>query len=218
MRAVIFDLDETLLNRDATVRAFLADQYSRHHEEGEERDSFISRFMELDQGGYVPKREVYAQLQREFDWVNDTVFLQEYEENLSQFCVPFEGTAQLLSGLFGRYKLGMITNGQEKMQRSNIQELGLDAYFDTILISETEGVKKPSPEIFERVCERLDVSPEQCVYIGDHPENDVAAAQAVGMKGYWKVNDRFSCHFADEYITSFDHLRFVLDAESRMTG
>lgn len=55
-----------------------------------------------------------------------------------------------------------------------------------ILISEWEGIKKPDPRIFNVALKQLQVSPNEAIFVGDHPENDVKAAQDVGMKGIWK--------------------------------
>ncbi len=50
----------------------------------------------------------------------------------------------------------MITNGRETFQSSSIQGLGIQDYFDTILISEAEQIRKPQPEIFHRALSRFD--------------------------------------------------------------
>lgn len=39
----------------------------------------------------------------------------------------------------------------------NIKALGIEKYFETILVSEWEGVKKPDPQIFNRALEQLNV-------------------------------------------------------------
>ncbi|TGB04448.1 HAD family hydrolase [Halobacillus salinus] len=219
MEAVIFDLDGTLLDRDATLRRFLTDQYDRHFSHIDEKECFVELFMELDQGGYVSKSEVYDTLQRKFDWLqNAKLLLNEYKTGLKHYCVAYDGVHKMLDGLYGRYKLAVLTNGTSEMQSAHIRALGIEAYFDCILISETEGMKKPEPDLFSRASNRLEVPFQKCVFVGDHPENDIAGAQNVGMKGYWKVNDRYSCAFADEYITHFNHLVFTLQAEERMTG
>ncbi len=55
-----------------------------------------------------------------------------------------------------------------------------------ILVSEWESIKKPNPLIFKRALEQLNVPPNVSLFVGDHPDNDVKAAQSVGMKGIWK--------------------------------
>ncbi len=58
--------------------------------------------------------------------------------------------------------------------------------FDTILISDAEGVSKPDRQIFHRALERLNTNPARAVFVGDHPEVDVAGARAAGMQAVWR--------------------------------
>jgi putative hydrolase of the HAD superfamily len=68
--------------------------------------------------------------------------------------------------------------------------LGIQNFFDVILISEEQGIKKPDPEIFWRAVDKLGITPEESIFVGDHPLNDVQASQSIGMKDIWK-RDRF---------------------------
>jgi putative hydrolase of the HAD superfamily len=97
-------------------------------------------------------------------------------------------------------KLGMITNGRGQFQMDNIRALGIEHYFETILVSEWEGLKKPEPQIFLKTLEQLQVSHEESIFVGDHPENDVKAAQTVGMKGIWKKDSQWNDVEADSII------------------
>lgn len=56
--------------------------------------------------------------------------------------------------------------------------------FDTLNFSYELGYTKPQPEAFEKVLERIDAQPEECVMIGDSPRSDVEAAQQLGMQGF----------------------------------
>ena len=53
------------------------------------------------------------------------------------------------------------------------------------LISDAEGVSKPKRQIFDRALERLNVTPAHAVFVGDHPEVDVAGVRAAGMRAIW---------------------------------
>ena len=99
-------------------------------------------------------------------------------------------------------KIGIITNGFTEFQMSNLRALHIHTYTNTILVSEAEGIKKPHPEIFERALQRLDVKAEECLYIGDHPENDVLGSEQVGILGVWKK---------DSFWGDFKHSRIVDD-------
>lgn len=194
IRAVLFDLDGTLLDRDNSVKRFVAMQHQRwQHCLGHiPQADFITRFVELDARGYVWKDKVYRQLLAEFG-VEDVTWealLEDYVTLFHQACVPFAGLAPVLDELSRRnLKLGMITNGYTALQMSNIQALGIEAHFTAILVSEQEGLRKPDPQIFMTAMERLGVTPEESIYVGDHPLNDVQASRGTGMTGVWKRDD-----------------------------
>ena len=80
----------------------------------------------------------------------------------------------------------MITNGQSVWQQQKLNTLGIASLFDTVLISETEGVRKPDRAIFERALDRLKVKAGDAVFIGDNPEADIAGARNAGMIAVWK--------------------------------
>jgi putative hydrolase of the HAD superfamily len=62
----------------------------------------------------------------------------------------------------------------------------------TILISDAEGISKPDRQIFHRALDRLNTDPAQAVFVGDHPEVDVAGARAAGMRAIWRRDPRVS--------------------------
>ena len=83
-------------------------------------------------------------------------------------------------------KLGVITNGSVERQGAKLTTLGLDGVFDTVLISQREGLQKPDPLIFLRAVEQCGVTPEEAMFVGDHPEMDVAGASRAGLVPVWK--------------------------------
>lgn len=190
-KAVLFDLDGTLLNRDKSVELFINKQYERLYEllSHIPKEQYISRFIELDNHGYVWKDKVYQQLISEFNipFVTWEELLQDYVQQFKHHCVGFPHIHKMLEELKNnKIALGLITNGYGQFQMDNIKALDIEKYFDVILVSEWEGIKKPNPQIFMNALEQLNVEPSESVFIGDHPENDVKAAQNVGMKGIWK--------------------------------
>ena len=70
--------------------------------------------------------------------------------------------------------------------------------FSAILVSEAVGLRKPDAAIFNAALKSLNVQPHEAVFIGDNPNADVLGAQAAGLKGIWKRNQRWSgCEEAD---------------------
>ncbi|WP_233568110.1 HAD-IA family hydrolase [Cohnella faecalis] len=194
IKAIIFDLDGTLLDRDRSLTAFIENQYDRYPAfHGVEKNEFVRRFIELDQKGYVWKDRVYQTLVEELQIaLNWQDLLTDYVESFQNHCVGFPGLIETLEQLKEKkLKLGIITNGFGRFQMNNIKGLKIEHYFDEILISELEGLRKPDSRLFQRALTRLGVAPEESVFVGDHPINDVEASIAAGMKGIWKEDHHF---------------------------
>lgn len=193
MKAVIFDLDGTLLDRNASVNKFISVQYSRltKHLNHIPQQDYIERFIELDCHGQVWKDKVYQALVTEFsiEGVSWQSLLEDYEMQFQFYCIPFRFITEILSELKGQgYILGIISNGRNQFQSRTIDGLGIREYFDAVLISESEQVRKPQAEIFQRAMNRLGTTPSDSVFIGDHPETDIAGAKSAMMKTIWKRN------------------------------
>lgn len=216
IKAVLFDLDGTLLNRDESVKLFVERQYDRLNKfvSHVPKEKYVSRFIALDNRGYVWKDKVYQQLVDEFTIADITweKLLEDYMREFKNNCIPFPNLIKMLEELKSKdLILGMITNGYGQFQMDNIKALEIDKYFDTILISEWESMKKPNPQIFLRALEKLNVSPKESVFIGDHPENDVKAAQNVGMKGIWKSDFQWDNVEADFILNDLSELSLIID-------
>jgi putative hydrolase of the HAD superfamily len=80
--------------------------------------------------------------------------------------------------------LALITNGPADMQLGSIQGVGLDTYFDTLLISGEKDVmvRKPDTAIFKLACKRLKSLPEQTLMVGDNPVADIQGALDAGLQ------------------------------------
>lgn len=215
VKAVVFDLDGTLLNRDESVHQFINHQYIRlikwlgHIP----KETYLSRFIELEQRGYVWKDKVYQQLVDEFtiEEISWEELLDDYINEFKYHCVPFPSLKETLQTLRNHsIRLGIITNGYGKFQMDNIKALEIEGYFDTILVSEWEGMKKPNPDIFRKALRQLGVMAEESMYVGDHPENDVKASMNIGMIGVWKRDSQWEAEEGDFTITDLFELNDLI--------
>lgn len=200
IQAVLFDLDNTLTHRDLTTQAYsryLAEYYAPALKQVES-DKIIEIVRRIDNGGY-PKKELlthgsigasaaYALLQ-ELSWLNPPTIdelAQFWFSQFGRFAVEMPAAEQVLTKLKNEgYQLAIVSNGGHDTRLNTIRGLGIEPYFDEIISSGLVGFNKPQPEIFQITAERLGVQPAQCLYIGDHPINDVQGATEAGMHALW---------------------------------
>jgi putative hydrolase of the HAD superfamily len=212
IKAVFFDLDGTLYDRDEHILRMTTRQYELFRSElGEiDRDRFVARTLELDCHGHGRARDIFSMLAHDLGLSQDlgrgleANFRSTFHANL----VLPEDTALTLRTLKERGKrLGVITNGPTHWQSRKLDALGIRHFFDTIVISGEEGVEKPHPEIFARALERCQVASNEAVFIGDHPEADIQGALSAGLKSIWK---RMPYWKAPESVLHVDRLSEIL--------
>jgi putative hydrolase of the HAD superfamily len=191
IQAVVFDLDGTLLDRRRSFERFVRDQWERFAQylRTVDQEQYVQTLIELDRDGYAPRKSLFTDVLTRLALPSGAAetLLNDYRDGFPNACVLFPDAAHTLSSLRASgLKLGMITNGSIRMQSRKLQCLALSPLFDTILISDAEGISKPDRRIFHRALERLNTNPAQAVFVGDHPEVDVAGARGAGMQAVWR--------------------------------
>ncbi len=194
IKAVIFDLDQTLLDRSATFQLFVKDQHQRFvsHLKGCDEVMYLETMLMFDNNGYKDKQTMFAEVCEHLSLsIDSDVLFEDFKVHYGTQPVLFDDVVEVLKSLKNKYKLAVITNGRVKAQATKIRVAGIDSYFDVVTISEAVGVKKPNPAIFHHCLDKLQLEAEDCIYIGDNPVNDVEAALKVGMKAVWIKNRHF---------------------------
>lgn len=188
--AVHLDLDGTLLDRTTSLVAFRADQHGRFADRlGEPAfDLWRDRFQALDAHGSVRKSVVYPALLSEFggDPTAADILVDDYRERCCEHARGFAGMVATLAALRSHgLRLGIVTNDETVFQTRHIAALGLRVLVDAVLISDTEGLRKPDAAIFLRAANRLNAEAAECLFVGDNPAVDVLGAHAAGMRTAW---------------------------------
>lgn len=96
-------------------------------------------------------------------------------------------------------RVAAVTNASGAHQRGKLASLGIDGFFDCIVIAGEVGAAKPDPAIFVTACALLQAAPGETVHIGDRLGADVVGALAAGLGAVWL--DR--CAFGNDDFAGF---------------
>jgi putative hydrolase of the HAD superfamily len=152
----------------------------------------------------------YGRLKDTFDSLNYDITDLEinkmsdiYIESLADHNYLLPNSKSILDYLFSKYKLHIITNGFEEVQLQKIVSSDIQSYFSKIITSESVGVKKPNPIIFNEALKRANALACESIMIGDNIEADIYGALESGFSAilfnYHKINP-------PKEITTIDNL------------
>jgi putative hydrolase of the HAD superfamily len=101
-------------------------------------------------------------------------------------CQLIPGTHEMLESLDGRYRLALVSNFTHAPAVEQIlARVGIEHFFETILISAHLGIRKPHPIVFAELTRRLGLAPSEIAFVGDELQADIGGAQAAGMRTVW---------------------------------
>ncbi len=191
-RAVIFDFDNTLADRQIAFHAFLQDWLRKHFPQMPQTEllAYCDRLLDVGHYGFVPFSAVFDAAKEMLPWENPPT-LEEMFAYL-KIAYPlhttvFDDAVKTITQLRRRgYIVGILTNGNVRVQTAKLDMSGLRPLVDYMLIGGEEDIQKPEPELFYRVAKRLGVHPADCVFVGDNPKNDIEGALNAGMRAVFK--------------------------------
>ncbi|RXZ84865.1 noncanonical pyrimidine nucleotidase, YjjG family [Paenibacillaceae bacterium] len=196
-KAIIFDLDNTLLNYTISELKSMQHTVQEHgliHQETFVWDTFWALFGRHN-WQYWSNRVQYGYsinqvLEFSFRDTLQELGLHEADSKVladlywKAFCnsCDFEAhAAETLNALHGSFKLAIISNGIGAAQRSRLAAGGIDHYFDTLVISDEVGYWKPDKEIFDETLQRLHIKHTEALFIGDSLQDDYRGALNAGI-------------------------------------
>lgn len=91
--------------------------------------------------------------------------------------IAYEDSTEILSKLRKKSIKTMLISNWDSTAREVLEQNGLEALFDEIVISSEEGCSKPEKEIFSRALSRVNVNPKNILYVGDNYYDDFLGAK-----------------------------------------
>ena len=194
VKAISFDLDDTLWECDSVIRR--AENALLSYLE-ERCDLMKSRFKEGDYyelkvnfmrdnihlaGDVTRMRKAFlTHILADCDLHKDMV-----EEAFSHFyrvrsdVELYTDSKPVLQVLSDHYPLAALTNGN-----ANLRQIGLEELFVQIHYASLECPAKPEPDMFHRTCEALSIDSHELLHVGDNPETDIEGARNAGALSVW---------------------------------
>jgi len=179
INTIIFDLGQVIVSFDWMP----ALQHAAQHTDKslEEIVVYFSDFKNdhLFVEGKMSGQEFYDQVQSVF---NFSLSLGEFRDLYNSIFSPMPETDDVISKLSQHYRLALLSNTNEFHFPYVMEEYPILNYFDECIVSYEAHCQKPHPQIYQKTLERLDVRPQQALFIDDNEEN-VNAATQLGIRG-----------------------------------
>ena len=189
IKAVIFDLDNTLLDfqkmKEYGVRAAIGAMieagldcdeekayefiFEIYHKKGWEYQLIFDDFLEYNKGKVSNKLLAAA--------------IVAYRRAKEASLLVYPNVRRTLIHLIKNgIKIAVVSDAPSREAWMRIYYLNLHHVFDIVLTFDDTKEHKPSPVPFKMALKQLDINPDQAIMVGDWPERDVVGASQVGMK------------------------------------
>ncbi|MCJ7450404.1 MAG: HAD family hydrolase [Candidatus Nanohaloarchaeota archaeon QJJ-9] len=218
--AIFFNLDGTLTEdsldyeevyKKAVVKAGLEDLKGEYK-------SYTDLFFRYFQQDYIfPRRQAIDKLSKQkncYSGEKVEKFAEEWERLEAEGTEAKAEAEELLEKLRGKYSVGIITNGNESLQRKKLKNTGLDQYVDHIYISSEEGRMNNFPGLFEKVEEK--VGGEKHIMVSHRPQLDILMAKKAGFTPIW-ISDTEK-EIPEEVAYKIESLEEVPEAIEKICG
>lgn len=215
---ILFDADETLFSFDSYLG--LQSMLKRYGVEFSKQD--YQAFQAINQPLWVAyqnqeisieqlQRTRFAKLAEEIG-KDPLVLNQELMVEMAFISKPLPNTVMMLNALYGKVKMGIITNGLSSLQQKRLENTQTAIFFEWVIASETIGVAKPNNQIFEAAFSQMgDFDKEKVLMVGDSLTSDILGAYRVGIDSCWfnpqhKLNETsikpiYEIHSIEELIS-----------------
>ena len=214
-KAVLFDFDDTLGDREKYAYAFLKELIDRNapHLDSWERECALQHAMLWDENSTGDKALLQKNLKEKYGIESDIDLKRYMGYELGKKAVLVNNAVTVLKELKKKYKLGLVTNGESAGQYLKIKQTKIAQYFDGVIVSGDFGYNKPDPRLFEIAADNLGVSCKECIFVGDLFQTDIIGAHRAGMKPIWLwSHGHRACSVQVERISSIEELPSLINS------
>lgn len=215
VRAVLFDLDGTLIDTAADLLGALDDL----------RAELNLAPIASQLPPAVAARGGRGMLRLSFPGDEERVesllprYLAVYAQRLARCSRPYDGISELLDLLTDRgVSIAVVTNKPIALATQLLLELGWGQRFGSVVGGDSLPVRKPAPDPIWRACTELSVPAQACAMVGDD-RRDIEAGRAAGCAltiaaayGYLEADDRADQWSADHLAASVHDLKALLNS------
>lgn len=218
LRAVIFDLDDTLVDHRTASAAAVVSWAASHDIADPEVRARWAAISEVHYSRYQRRELTFAQHRRarvrdffdvDVDDARADVLFSGYLERYQAAWTAFADAAPALrrareAGLH----ILVLTNGEESHQRLKLEKVGLADEVDVLVASSALPAAKPDPRAFLHALDRVEADPAEALMVGDSIHHDVRGALAAGLDAV--LLDRHDAHrdAGTRRIATLDELAF----------
>ncbi|MBD3922131.1 HAD-IA family hydrolase [Paenibacillus sp. PR3] len=193
-KAIIFDLDNTLLNYSMCEWHAMRTAVQAHHL-FQNDDIRWNEFWEaycnsnaVHWMNFVRNAGIHHSIEEvlirsfqdslaEYQGPNLEQLAQTYWDQFCHSCIMEDGAQSIIQYTSKHYKLGIISNGIGVAQRKRLAAGNILHQFDSIVVSDEIGIRKPKKEIFDLALNELHLSSDEVLYVGDSLSDDYNGAR-----------------------------------------
>jgi putative hydrolase of the HAD superfamily len=185
----IFDLDNTLIDREGPFRRWAEAFAARHGLDPAEVDWLVT----ADGDGFTSRVEFVTEIRQRYGLSRPVeALLRDFRQEIVALVEPDPSVASALDELRARgWRVAIATNGATDQQWAKIRRTGLDDHVDAVAVSEEVGASKPDRRVFEVAAQRCGTSLSTVDWmVGDCATRDIGGAQALGLRTVWMRRGR----------------------------
>lgn len=194
IKGILIDYDGTLSKRYVSAYHMyqrLVQEESDYPLHSIEAEEIIQRCLNWDQFGHTDKDYVMTKLQEKyFPNLDIEARRKWWYDTFPLYQLPMDDEKEVLQALHKEYRLGILSNGDSKLQHEKITKMGLEDLFDEVIVSGDYGIQKPKKQIFEIAAKRLGLRAEEIAFIGDTFFTDISGAVNAGMLPVWLCHEK----------------------------